>query len=112
MTFYCVRCVLTPNSREFDRLVNAALAQLDAKLAHAIHIDDLTLITKRRSLINRLKSPVENIRLDALAAALRVTIILKGRFDKVSVGSGVVFVVQEEGAPRRCGGQVRSHGRG
>lgn len=35
-----------------------------------------------------------------------VTVLVKGRRDLVSSGGAVVFELEEEGSPRRCGGQV------
>jgi Carbohydrate kinase len=57
------------------------------------------------SLVELLKSPVDTDRVRALCLALGgVTVFRKGANDTVSSG-GDVYVIHEEGSPRRCGGQ-------
>jgi len=80
--------ILTPNRAEFDRLVTAA-ARL--KLGAEVNTD--------------LLSDDVQIRLRGLCRALdHVTVVLKGRYDLISNGE-VTVRVEEQGSPRRCGGQ-------
>ena len=82
--------ILTPNRAEFDRLVTAA-ARLKLELGTEGDSD--------------LLSDDVEIRLSGLCRALdHVTVVLKGRYDLVSNGE-VTVRVEEQGSPRRCGGQ-------
>jgi len=78
------RCILTPNKAEFERLVQVVIHQPDAD--------------------PELKDVNHAVQLGALCRTLGVTILLKGRYDLISDGEFTVQV-EEEGSPRRCGGQ-------
>lgn len=87
------RCILTPNRVEFERLVQHVMADLrESDPASAILTD--------------LSSADEERRLRAFSRSLNnVTVILKGPADLISDGHDEVLRVEEEGSPRRCGGQ-------
>jgi ATP-dependent NAD(P)H-hydrate dehydratase len=81
---HSMKFILTPNKAEFDRLCKRAAIQ-----------DPPDLIS----------SNVDAVKLEALSQSLSgATVLLKGKEDLISDGAGV-WRVQEEGSPRRCGGQ-------
>jgi hypothetical protein len=63
------------------------------------------VLSTYHSLLTELQSEDEYIRLRALSLALGgLTILRKGESDVITSG-GDVYVLNEKGSPRRCGGQ-------
>jgi hydroxyethylthiazole kinase-like uncharacterized protein yjeF len=97
----CTRCILTPNKVEFDRLVQAALAELADGVSGEYHESDEVKI-----LVDHLASDDDHRKIYALSKSLGgVTVLRKGREDLICGGTEDVYVVTAEGSPRRCGGQ-------
>jgi len=97
----CTRCILTPNKVEFDRLVQAALAELADGVSGEYHESDEVKI-----LVDHLASDDDHRKIYALSKSLGgVTVLRKGREDLICGGTEDVYVVAAQGSPRRCGGQ-------
>lgn len=89
-------CLLTPNAAELDRLLAAAKAALSSAALPAEHAEEL---------LQDLASDSLQVRVRALSVALgRVTILVKGQADLLTDGSDV-YLLEDRGSPRRCGGQ-------
>jgi ATP-dependent NAD(P)H-hydrate dehydratase len=96
--FLFSRCILTPNSVEFDRIYEAVTQHLQST-------NNTELLEKLRI---ELHSDNEHQRTRALSLALGgVTIFRKGQFDTITVGSEVYQMGNDcgKGSPKRCGGQ-------
>jgi ATP-dependent NAD(P)H-hydrate dehydratase len=123
------KCILTPNAVEFERLVAGAIDALSKSSSQSQSTTDAESASptspssssasvtdgdsdsscpssaESLSLLELLKSPIDTDRVRALCLALGgVTVFRKGANDTVSSG-GDVYVIHEEGSPRRCGGQ-------
>lgn len=86
-----IRCILTPNKVEFERLIGAVLGSKD-------------ILSLAPSILSALRGDDLENQVRALSIALGgVTILRKGEFDVISSGDDVV-VIREKGSPRRCGG--------
>lgn len=78
-----LRCILTPNAMEFDRLVQAVSPTADP--VYARDLEDASVAVRAR----------------ALAAILGVTILCKGRQDLITSGGDVIVLTSPVGSPRR-----------
>lgn len=88
------RCILTPNAMEFTRLVGYYVTNASQKY-----------IEKHALLFNELQSTNILQQVRAMSILLGgVTILRKGEADVVSNGDDV-YVLEDKGSPRRCGGQ-------
>ena len=100
---FCYRCVITPNSAEFTRLVDAVKADIIKQYLH-----DSIDSSKRNYyelLLKELSSADEIVNTRALSLALGgVTVLRKAEHDMITAGADV-FILREIGSPRRCGGQ-------
>jgi ATP-dependent NAD(P)H-hydrate dehydratase len=86
------RCVLTPNHAEFGRLITA----LQSRIGDSLDAEYLA---------RELASGVIWRQVRAASQALGgVTVVCKGAEDVISAGDDV-YILNEQGSPRRCGGQ-------
>ena len=104
-------CIITPNIVEYNLLLNSAIEYLKGEL------EDLDENARGKDIKNKLEhlnedltSHNEHSRIRALSQFLSgdngcVAILLKGATDMITAGDDV-FLVEEMGSPRRCGGQV------
>ncbi len=100
-----LKCILTPNQVEFNRLVDSSKCLLTS--------DNEYIYNNLMSLENESNDAVSSDELKAkkvllLAKLLNgVTILCKGSKDVISNGdsSNSVYLVDMEGCPKRCGGQ-------
>lgn len=97
LTIDGVRCMITPNKMEFDRLVNAVSESL--RKDEAAHSPTVQAILKELSVED------EVVKTRALSLALGgLTVYRKGEVDLITSG-GDIYAINEKGSPRRCGGQ-------
>ena len=92
--------------------MNSAINYLRSELEHVdVNTTSKDTMDKLEYLIEDLTSHNEHSRIRALSQFLSgdhgcVAILLKGAADMITAGDDV-FLVEEVGSPRRCGGQVR-----
>ena len=86
------KCILTPNGAEFERLLTSAINEIDNNTNNDPNITA------------NLKSDEIERKVLGLSEYLGVTIIRKGEYDIISNGK-IAFIIDEQGSPRRCGGQ-------
>ncbi len=101
-----IRCIITPNKVEFDRLVEALILEYRDE-EHRKSFTKLALSEDifSQNLLNELASPDPMKQTRALSIALGgVTVLRKGANDLITAG-GDVWQLNEIGSPRRCGGQ-------
>lgn len=109
--------ILTPNLAEFDRLVEAAVREIKMTLsttpkgASEITMSDGSMQSSNSliEILKQLESRNLYCMLYSLARYLgHVTVVVKRQQDIVSDGrEDIVYRIEAEGSPRRCGGQVR-----
>lgn len=89
---------------EFSRLVDATKAYLENQIT-ILENSTEEKVSSIQSLLAELASEDEMVKIRALSLGLGgLTILRKGESDVVTSG-GDVFVLNEKGSPRRCGGQ-------
>lgn len=97
------RSIITPNKVEFDRLIDSMKNHFEHSLTKESLEED-----HRQFYVNILKELASDslmVQTRALSISMGgVTILRKGEQDILSSGSDV-FVLNENGSPRRCGGQ-------
>lgn len=101
------KCILTPNAMEFGKLITSAISEINTQLSSFIKTTDfLDNESKLRIYLSQLSSQDIHLRLIGLCNYLSgVTILVKGMYDLVSNGHIVYVIKEDEGSPRRCGGQ-------
>ena len=100
-----LKCILTPNQVEFNRLVDSSKCLLTSDNEY-IYSNLMSLENESNDAVNSDELKAKKVLL--LAKLLNgVTILCKGSKDVISNGdsSNSVYLVDMEGCPKRCGGQ-------